>query len=418
MIPQPLILVIDDEQPILDIIQESLSDEGFRVKTLSEPEKALSRIGELIPDLILLDIFMPNINGLELLEKIKREYPHQKVIMISGFGTISTAIEAMNKGALSFIEKPLNLDEILEKIAFLKKSKNITDKKEIKEDCNFIGESYLFKELVRSIHCVANLNLPILIYGHHGTGKTSAAKYLHSIKGNDVKTFEVIDCAIPMNLNLIKLNEIKTIYLKNINLLSQEQQKLVLQLVQKIKKSIQIIASSTQQLFKLFQTGKFQGNLFYELNALPIEIPKLDKRRHDIPLLVNHFLNTSNQKNNSQQILSTSAIRLLRNTNWPGNVRQLKDVMCSILSALPEKQVVQAEDIYPFLDERKTLYLEEQSFTQFTSLEEAKNFFEKKFLLYHLKRSNFDLTQVSDKLHLKVPQLRARMQELKISLTS
>ena len=420
MLSSPLILVIDDEQAILDILHDSLSDEEFRVETLSQPEKALETIGALIPDLILLDIFMPNVNGIDLLEKIKKEYPEQKVIMISGFGTIATALEAVNKGAISFIEKPLNLDEILDKISFLKQTTDEVFHPKTEHSNDFIGESYLFRELINSISCVAKLNLPILIYGHHGTGKTAAALYIHSIKNKPDELFVTIDCSstCPSFLSQRQILPDETIYFKNINNLSLDQQKTVLQFIQTKDDSVSIIASSTQQLFQLHKEGLFIGTLFYELNAIPLEIPVLNKRRHDIPLLVDYFLKKNNSKNNRQQVLSISSIRLLRNANWPGNIRQLKKLITVILQALPNKQVLLPEDFYPFLDERTTQLVEEQSFTQFNTLEEAKISFEKSFLLYHLKRSNFDLSQVSDKLHLNIPQLRARMQELKITVTN
>ena len=117
---QPLILIIDDEQAILKTLQDALTDEDYKVITLDEGQKALHTIGEIIPDLILLDIFMPNCNGLKLLSQIKKEFPDQKIIIISGFGNIPIAIEAIKNGAIDFIEKPLNLDEILHKISFLK----------------------------------------------------------------------------------------------------------------------------------------------------------------------------------------------------------------------------------------------------------------------------------------------------------
>jgi len=179
----PLLLIIDDEITILKTLKEALEDEKFRVETLSDGNKSLDLIGKLIPDLILLDIFMPNCNGLELLKKIKKEYPQQKIIIISGFGNIPMAIEATKNGALDFIEKPLNLDDILSKILFLKKENHQkpTNKTETKnlEIYGIVGQSYLFLELIQQAEQVANLSLPLLIYGQHGTGKTLLSKYIH-----------------------------------------------------------------------------------------------------------------------------------------------------------------------------------------------------------------------------------------------
>ena len=156
---KPLLLIIDDEESILKMLKESLEDENYRVKTLIDGNKALDTIGKILPDLVLLDIFMPNCNGIKLLEKIKKEYPQQKIIMISGFGNISIAIEASKKGALDFIEKPLNLDEILMKISFLKEEKSEKNSEisvaENLESYGIIGQSYLFQELVQQIKQVS-----------------------------------------------------------------------------------------------------------------------------------------------------------------------------------------------------------------------------------------------------------------------
>src|SRR5579862_5254167 len=133
MIDNPFILVIDDEPAILETLKDSLEDENFRVETLSDGTKALDVIGKIVPDIVLLDIFMPNCNGIELLTKIKTEYPQQKVIMISGFGSISIALDAVKKGALDFIEKPLNFDDVLAKLLFLK-SENLNIQENILEE--------------------------------------------------------------------------------------------------------------------------------------------------------------------------------------------------------------------------------------------------------------------------------------------
>ncbi len=204
----PLILVIDDEATILTTLKEVLEDEGYRTETLSDGNKTIQTIGKLIPDLVLLDIFMPNCNGLELLEQIKKEYPHQKTMIISGFGNISIAIKAVKKGALDFIEKPLNLDVILSKIDFLKNKKNKQSKKNTRnnqrKNNGIIGSSYLFLELIQQINLIKNLNFSLLIYGEHGTGKTLFAKYIHKNSSLKNEEFVTINCSNLQEKEIIK----------------------------------------------------------------------------------------------------------------------------------------------------------------------------------------------------------------------
>ena len=253
----PSILIIDDEQAIRDTLQAVLCDEGYAVTTLHNPSSALQTIGELVPDLVLLDIFMPNVNGITLLESIKKEYPTQKVIMISGFGNISIALDTIKKGACDFIEKPLNLDEILHKLQFLKKEPSYSKTEEhssvFSSHC-LIGESYLFKEMLHSIEHLAVLDFPILIYGHHGTGKSTVAHYIHANSNYKQLPLLIIDCALITHEDLsfeIQKQEHGSLFLKNINYLSLPQQKVLLSLLTTTK--LRIIASSTQQLYLLQQ---------------------------------------------------------------------------------------------------------------------------------------------------------------------
>ncbi|MBD3273298.1 response regulator [Candidatus Dependentiae bacterium] len=427
---QPLILVVDDESSIVTTLKEILEDEGYRVETLSNGSKTVEKIGQLIPDLVLLDIFMPNCNGITLLEQIKKEYPNQKVMMISGFGNISIAIESVKKGAVDFIEKPLNIDEILSKINFLKdkKTKNKLSAEEIQinnlEKLGVIGKSYLFLELIHQINQIKNLNYPLLIYGEHGTGKTLLAKYIH--KNSNLKDYEfvTVNCSTLQEKNIITKAENffedkkGILYIKHINNLSFTVQKNLLNLLDRYKNQEQkIIASSTVPLFKLVQAGVFNSSLFHKLNITPIEVPSLNKRKYDIPLLCDYFLKKENQKHKKSIALNTKSLRLLRNHHWQGNVTQLKNTISQIVS-LSEKDdnVINVTDIINFLGEKQTQLIEEQSFLRFSSLKEAKNEFEKKFLIYLLKKNKYDIKQISDRLDLTPIQLRDKLLKFNIEI--
>lgn len=429
----PLILIIDDEQAISKTLQESLEDEGFRTSAINDGNKALGVIGDLVPDMILLDIFMPNCNGLELLTNIKKEYPNQKVIIISGFGNISMAVEAVKNGALDFIEKPLNLDDVLSKLAHLKKSNstpNATTSKDaslIKEELvkhGIIGESALFNELITQVNNISKLKYPLLIYGQHGTGKTLLSKYIHDVSPLKKMPFSIINCSSEIKLSLDpgKLNG--TILLKNIDTLDAENQKLLLRFLENsiyqeknMRNEIRIIVSSSSPLFKLVQNQTWNSQLFHKLNITPLEIPSLSTRRYDIPLLANYFLDEANKKFDKNTTLCNLSIRYLRNRDWSENITSLKNFIYNIveLSENTDAQVLLAE-IEPLLPEQEIEFVEEQTFLNFKSLDEATGVFQKRYITYVIKKNNFDLDQVADKLKLSASELKTKLSELNISL--
>lgn len=423
---QPLLLVVDDEVAILKTLKESLEDENFRVETLSDGNKALGVIGQLVPDVILLDIFMPKCNGLELLEKIKQEYPQQKVIIISGFGTIPIAIDAVQKGAIDFIEKPLNLNDVLAKLEFLKKTNstaknksNTTSKLFAYEKFGIIGRSYLFQEFMQALNKLAPLSMPVTIYGNHGTGKSLFASYLHRT-GNDAHgAFLTIDCNI--NLNELPLKQINsafatqrgTLFIKNIHTLSIKTQSQLLNLLQQ-PANFRLIASSKTSLFKLMQMNQFEETLFYKLNVAPIEIAPLIRRKYDIPLLTDYFLAQANKMYEKSVTISATGLRALRNFNWAGNTEQLKNTLDLIVQANEPTKNISASDLCMYLQETDTLFVEEQMFTRFSSLTQATQSFEKNFLTYSLKKNFYDISQTSAMLNLDISSLRDKLSELNI----
>jgi len=430
MSPQkPLILIIDDEEAILQTLKDALTDESYRVETLSQGQKALDRIGEIIPDLVLLDIFMPNCNGLKLLTKIKKEYPDQKIIIISGFGTIPIAIEAIQKGAIDFIEKPLNLDEILNKIDFLKKTKKQKEShspvinKLLLQKCNIVGESNLFLELIQQVDRLAPHFFPILIYGEYGTGKTNLAHYIHHKSNLADKTFEIINCE---SIDEVTIKTIftktfseetpKTVYLKQIDALDNKKQKKLLVNLEQAT-TIRTIASSSQSLFVLMQKKEFNSSLFAYLNKAPLEIPPLRKRPYDIPLLINHYVSHYNLKHKKRILFSTQTIRLLRNHKWPGNIHELKVVIENIVIRTQEDHaIITPEQVVSVLGEKDTQFIEEQSLFQFDSIEQATTEFKKNFLLYLLRTNRYNIDQVSHRLNLSPVQLKNQLLELKINV--
>lgn len=427
---QPLLLIIDDEPAILKTLQESLEDEQYRVKTLADGNKTLDFIGDLVPDIVLLDIFMPNCNGLDLLIKIKKEYPQQKVIVISGFGSIQIALTAIKRGALDFIEKPLNLDDVLSKIKAAQNNLMVQQANSSQTQptdyqmYGIIGESALFIELMQHIQHLAPLKHPLLVYGQHGTGKTLIARYVHQIRGQAHVPFVHIDCSAKIDnlLNLLSATKQQTIFLKNINDLSSENQKELLCFLNSApykelndKGLIKIIASTYQSLFKLSQERIFNNSLLHKLNITPIELVPLNKRRYDIPLLCNYFLTKSNEAHKKNITLSTESIRFLRNHNWAGNITELQNLIGTVVAHTQEENhVLEKFNLQAFLNEKNTHFVEEQSFLLFNSLEEATENFERSFLTYTMKKNRFNIKAVSDTLKISVDDLQSKISKLDI----
>lgn len=412
----PLILIIDDEQAILKTLKGALEDESFRIQTLSDGKKAIATIGKLIPDLVLLDIFMPDCNGLELLTHITQEFPQQKIIMISGFGTIAMAIEAVKKGALDFIEKPLNLDEVLAKLAFLKNEPvaPASVATTISYDSfGLVGKSVHFLELMRQAERVAPLHIPLIIYGAHGVGKSTLAHFIH--QKNKIGEFIVVDCATTNNKLNELLNHSGTVYLKNISLMPPREQTELAQLLQS-QPTARVIASSVEPLFNLLNAGQFNATLFAQLHALPLEIPALKKRQGDIPLLIEHYLAVANNAHGKKIALNTRALRLLINRSWQTNISELKNCLIQLVVTAPtDHHVVTPTDLATILGEKEVQFVEEQQFTNFNSLGEATHAFEKNFLLYLLKKNHYNVEQVAFQLSLSAPELRNKITELKIA---
>ncbi len=422
----PLLLIVDDEPAILHTLKQALEDEQYTVETLADGQQTLEKVGALVPDLVLLDIFMPQCNGLELLINIRREYPAQKVMMISGYGTVAIATEAIKKGASDFIEKPLNLDEILDKIAYLKnphKPKDVSKASDAMpydfQRLGIVGASSMFAELMQHISLLAPLNLPVLLYGPRGSGKTLVARYLHAKSAQNKNLFNVLDCATKPSISVLTaaLATKGTLVLKHIDALSCEGQALVYLALTTAALSCRVVATSTTELFKHVYNGTFNASLFGTLQAAPIEIPSLNKRRYDIPLLVSHFINDSNKLHTKSLALTAAAIRLLRNHFWIGDVAELESFIEILVTTTPDRNtVIDAADVCRLLPENNIAFVEEQLYTRFASLDHATQTFQKRYLKHLLKTHRYDTQHLASFLKVPITQLRDTMVELQITL--
>ena len=321
------IMIVDDEVNIPQSLEGILSDEGFESICVESGTRALEKMEELVPDLVLLDIWMPGISGMETLQKIKGAYPNIQVIMMTGHGTIETAVKATKMGAYDFIEKPLSIEKLLLSI------NNALDYYKLEEEVNFLkekekekykitGHSRLINELKEQIRIVAPTNAWILITGENGTGKELVAHTIHILSKRSSKPFVDVNCAaIPeelieselfghekgaftgattMKKGKFDLAHEGTIFLDEIGDMSLKAQSKTLRILQEqkfdrvggsrtINVDVRVIAATNKELEAEIDKGTFREDLYYRLNVIPIRVPSLKDRKEDIPELVNTF---------------------------------------------------------------------------------------------------------------------------------
>lgn len=399
---QPLILIIDDEPAITTMLRASLEDEGFVVHALADGSRVMDTIGALTPDMVLLDIFMPNFDGLAELRNIKRVYPHQNIIMLSGFGTIKLATSALHNGARDFIEKPYDLNELLAKLAFLKTPPTSTPSL-LQATTELVGQSALFNELLAHARLIAPLTAPVIIYGPAGSGKTLLAQYLHA---HSTHTQEKLLTTTPAQLNTQTQQKslstsstthtqehlfgVGTVFIRHLDHATPPEQLAILAHVQ-AHPNIRYIASSSPNLFAKLAAGTFNRQLFCAFNATPIEIASINKRRYDIPLLVAHFAKTSK--------FTPGAIRLLRNYQWTGDVAQIKQVIATLITQASHA-IIDERALQQFLPEQPQTFVAEQLYLRFNSLDDATKNFQQAYLQHLLKTYHYDTNQLAEFLNM------------------
>jgi two-component system response regulator AtoC len=380
------LLVVDDDPVTVDLLKEVLVKEGYDVTTALSGEEAIAR-GVNIPfDIVITDVRMGDTDGMEVLRSFKKDAPETTVIMITAFGSIETAIEAIRQGAFDYISKPFKLDEIkftirraLEQRRLLKENRfyrqELLDKYQFK---NVIGRAPQMFEVYKTIAKVADTKSTVLIYGERGTGKELVARSVHYNSHRNERPFIPVDCAsltetlieselfghirgaftgaMSTKRGLFEEADGGTVFLDEISNLSLTVQTKLLRFLQEheikrvggtesIKVDVRVIAATNQLLEPLVKQGRFREDLFDRLNVLSIALPPLRERQEDIPLLATHFLRRfaeENQKNISH--ISPEALEILTHYSWPGNVRELEHTIerAVILSIHP---IILREDL-------------------------------------------------------------------------
>ncbi|RJR34570.1 MAG: sigma-54-dependent Fis family transcriptional regulator [Desulfobacteraceae bacterium] len=440
------ILVIDDEESILQSLEGILTDEGFEVILAESGQSALQKV-DALPDLILLDIWMPDMDGIETLVKLKEIHPQIQVIMMSGHATIETAVKATRLGAYDFIEKPLSLEKVLLSVQNaldhyrLEQEVNLLKEKE-KKKYRITGESEAVRQLKEQIRIVAPTNAWVLISGENGTGKELVAHTIHRLSKRSQKPFVEVNCAaIPEELIESELfghekgaftgasstkkgkfdqaNE-GSLFLDEIGDMSMKAQSKTLRILQEqkfervggsrtIQVDVRVIAATNKDLETEIEKGTFRDDLYFRLNVIPIRVPPLRERAEDIPSLVKVFVTEfSLQMNIDPKEFSSDAVQLLKKYHWPGNVRELRNLV-ERLVIMTQGSVIQAKDIpLPFNQQAK---MDEEFASVFTaaSYKEAKGIFEKAFIARKLRENHGNISQTADAIGIERSNLHKKI---------
>lgn len=445
------ILVVDDEPDIRTLVQEILEDEGFDVAVAADASKAREQIEQFPPDLVLLDIWMPDEDGITLLKEWKTEnHKIFPVIMMSGHGSVETAVEATRLGAYDFIEKPLSLAKLLLTIKhalerFTLQQENTRLRHYSQATDEPTGKSQKMQALREQLQRVASHNTPVLIIGESGTDKEIFARYLHNMSDRatnpfisvGVSSLSVENSAAELfgseeddriQTGLIEKGEGGTLFLKDIADMSLPVQGKLQNLldsgqfvrtggVEPIKCNVRIVAATKHNLEQLVHNGNFRDDLYYQLSVVPIPVPPLRDHYEDIPDLLEHYVAYFAEREGlTYRRFSVAAQNRLRGYHWPGNLRELKNLVQRLL-ILGRDENIETEEVETVLGKRQKQPIEYNNLPSFDlPLREAREQFEKAYLEYQLKQADGSVSKVAKSVGMERTHLYRKMRSLGIEL--
>jgi len=440
------ILIVDDERSIRNTLKEILEFENYQVDTANDGQDAIDKVANKPYDVVLCDVKMPKVDGLEFLAHVKSNKFDGQVIMISGHLTIDTAVEATRMGAFDFIEKPPDLNRLLitirnalDKTHLVSETKNL--KRKISKTREIIGESEAMLRIKTTIAKVAPNESRVLITGSNGTGKELVARWIHAYSPRAEGPFVEVNCAaIPSELieselfghekgaftNALKQRAGKfelanngTLFLDEIGDMSLSAQAKVLRVLQESKLSrvggdklfsvnVRVISATNKDLVKEINDGKFREDLYHRISTIPIHMPSLQERISDIPLLVHKFLEEICIENNIPvKSITPEAIKELCKFSWTGNVRELRNVMERlIIFADKSIQVLDVlEYANPMGQQKMPLY------DRFSKLQDFKNHIEKEFIEHKLLKNNWNISKTAEELDIQRTHLYNKIEK-------
>jgi two-component system nitrogen regulation response regulator NtrX len=441
------VIIVDDEESILRSVAEILGDEGYAATTASDGEAALALIDREPPDLVLLDVAMPGRDGLSVLEELKRRRPDVPVIIMSGHGTIDTAVRATKLGAYDFLEKPLSYDNLLLCVqrgvesARLERENRML-REQVMGDTEIIGASPVMRELKEQIAIAAPTDGWVLITGENGTGKERVARQVHLLSRRGDRPFVAVNCAaIPEELieselfghekgaftgaiqtkrGRFEVADGGTIFLgvmtqAKILRILQEQQFERVGGTDTIQVDVRVIAATNKNLEAAVAQGHFREDLYYRLNVIPFHVPALRERREDIPVLVDRFLaRFAAEAGKPVPQLTQAALQRLLGYPWPGNVRELQNIVERLVLMTPGSAIDVADLPAQLVSPDRVRLVQRASGAE--TLAEARSIFERDFLLERLRDNDWNISRTAEAVGLARESLSRKLRSLKIEV--
>lgn len=451
---KPLILVVDDEKSIRNSLREILEFEGYRIEEAENGTTAIKQFREKDVNLVILDIKMSGMDGIEVLEYVKELKPEIPVIMISGHGTIKIAVEATKIGAFDFIEKPPDLNRLLVSVRnALAKNELVEENRRIRSELNnvteMVGNSPELKRVKKTIEKVAPSSSRVLITGENGSGKELVAKWIHEKSKRAGKRFVDVNCAaIPSELleselfghekgaftgasdrriGKFELADKGTLFLDEIGDMSYGAQAKVLRALQegiitrvggseKIEIDVRVLSATNKDLRSEIKENNFREDLFHRLNVIPIHLPPLRERKEDIPLLAQWFLKQLSEKDivYSGKVFTEDALDELKNYPWPGNIRELQNTV-ERMALLSDGQEITKNDVINFTSVNKS---SEESINELVdhslSFQQYKEKAERLYLLKKLEKNDWNVSATADEIDIQRSHIYNKMKKYDI----
>lgn len=451
------ILLIDDEADIQSTVKMILDYEGYRTISALTGEEGLQQIEDEHPDVILIDIKMPKMDGGEVFESLRKKGMLSPVIMISGHATVSAAVDFIKRGAFDFLEKPLEREKLLVTIRNAVEKKRLSEefrdlKVQFEEKFRIVGESDAIKKLRDAISKAAPSNSTVLIRGESGTGKELVARAIYKNSSRADKPFVKVNCAaIPEELieselfghekgsftgavdkKIGKFEQADggTIFLDEIGDMSHRTQAKVLRVLEQgelekvggsrlIVVNVRVIAATNKPLEEEIDAGRFRADLFFRLNVIPIDVPPLRERKSDIPLLVKYFTENYCQENNfPMKIFTAAVLERFKDLQWKGNIRELRNVVERLILMSPGNEItaVDVDSILPGSAEPTGQKDLDVSLSQLETLKDFKETAEKLFLIQKLKQNNWNIAKTAKKIRTPRSNLYKKLEQYKIAI--
>jgi two-component system nitrogen regulation response regulator NtrX len=444
------VLVVDDELGIRQVLEDVLGDEGYQVTTVEDGFQALDVLGNQSVDLVVLDVWLPNMGGIDVLKRIKKEWSDIEVVVISGHANINMAVQAVKLGAFDFLEKPLSLEKtitVVDNALNLKqlKKENRNLKQSIFMEDEMIGSGEAIEKVRELIEQSAASEARILILGENGTGKELVAKEIHRRSNRSNGPFVEVNCAsIPETLieselfghekgaftdaysrrkGKFEIAHGGTIFLDEIADMSLNTQAKVLRVLQEMKferiggeesisSDVRVIAATNKNIQEEIRAGRFREDLYFRINVVPIFVPPLRERMEDLQELIDYFMGKLKRPAGIEaKRFSEPAVQLLRSYSWPGNVRELKNFVERI-NIMTEEQIISTDSVRRYLTSRND-WEKDEVLKGFESmkLNEAKDEFEREFLVKKLEENGQNITRTSKALGITPSHLHNKIKK-------